>query len=221
MEERYLRNLGALTERECALLRTKKVFVAGCGGLGGHSIDMLLRLGVGELTVADGDVFEPSNLNRQLLSDVNVIGHSKAETAAIRARAVNPQVRFTAVAEYVSPVNVAALLRGCDAVIDALDNIPSRKLLSEACARAAIPYVYGAIQGWVAQAAVILPGCGLMDTLYPQGAELGSKSSLACTPALCAALQTALCVKLLCGRQVEAGRLYLFDLLNMELETVF
>ena len=49
MEERYLRNLGALTERECALLRTKKVFVAGCGGLGGHSIDMLLRLGVGEL----------------------------------------------------------------------------------------------------------------------------------------------------------------------------
>ena len=47
MEERYIRNIGALTEQECAVLRTKTVFVAGCGGLGGYLIEMLLRLGVG------------------------------------------------------------------------------------------------------------------------------------------------------------------------------
>ena len=52
MEERYIRNLGALTERECALLRTKTVFVAGCGGLGGYLIEMLLRLGVGTIRAA-------------------------------------------------------------------------------------------------------------------------------------------------------------------------
>lgn len=68
MDERYIRNLGALTEEEYALLRSKTVFVAGCGGLGGYLIEMLLRIGVGEIRAADGDVFEASNLNRQLLS---------------------------------------------------------------------------------------------------------------------------------------------------------
>ena len=67
MDERYVRNLGALSERECNLLRTKTVFVAGCGGLGGYLIEMLLRLGVGTIRAADGDAFEASNLNRQLL----------------------------------------------------------------------------------------------------------------------------------------------------------
>ena len=54
MEERYIRNLGALSEAECALLREKTVLVAGCGGLGGYLIEMLLRLGVGEIRAADG-----------------------------------------------------------------------------------------------------------------------------------------------------------------------
>ena len=74
MDERYVRNLGALTEQECNLLRTKTVFVAGCGGLGGYLIEMLLRLGVGTICAADGDVFEASNLNRQLLSSRRLWG---------------------------------------------------------------------------------------------------------------------------------------------------
>ena len=82
MEERYIRNLGALTEQECALLHTKTVFVAGCGGLGGYLIEMLLRLGVGTIRAADGDAFEASNLNRQLLSSPQTLGQSKAEAAA-------------------------------------------------------------------------------------------------------------------------------------------
>ena len=85
MEERYIRNLGALTEQECARLRTKTVFVAGCGGLGGYLIEMLLRLGVGAIRAADGDVFEASNLNRQLLSSTRNLGRSKAAAAANRA----------------------------------------------------------------------------------------------------------------------------------------
>ena len=84
MEERYIRNLGALTEQECAQLRTKTVFVAGCGGLGGYLIEMLLRLGVGAIRAADGDVFEASNLNRQLLSSTRNLGRSKAEAAQDR-----------------------------------------------------------------------------------------------------------------------------------------
>ena len=123
MEERYIRNLGALTEAECVLLREKTVLVAGCGGLGGYLIEMLLRLGVGEIRAADGDRFEASNLNRQLLSAPSLLGRSKAETAAERAAAVNPDVRFVAVPEFVTEANVDELVRGCDAVLDALDNL--------------------------------------------------------------------------------------------------
>lgn len=220
MEERYIRNLGALSEAECAMLRSKTVFIAGCGGLGGYLIEMLLRLGVGEIRAADGDRFEASNLNRQLLSAPGLLGKAKAEAAAERAAAVNPELRFVAVPEFVTEENVHRLIRGCDAVLDALDNIASRHVLAKACAEAKIPMIHGAICGWSAQAAIVMPGDGLIERIYPEGAALKSKASLSFTPPFCAALQTALCVRLLTGRKVEAGKLYVADLLDMELESL-
>ena len=221
MEERYIRNLGALTERECALLRTKTVFVAGCGGLGGYLIEMLLRLGVGTIRAADGDSFEASNLNRQLLSSPQALGHSKAEAAAARAALVNPDVHFVPIPEFLTEENAADLIRGCDAVLDALDNIGARRILARACAQEGIPLVHGAICGWSAQAAVVMPGDDLIDRFYPEGARLGSKTSLSFTPPFCAAMQAALCARLLAGRPVETGRLYMADLLDMEMESIF
>ena len=119
-----------------------------------------------------------------------------------------------------SDANVHGLLKGCDVVLDGLDNIQSRKILAAACAEAKIPYIYGAISGWVAQAAISLPGDHLIETLYPENTVLKDKSVLSFTPALCASLQTSLCVKLLVGRPVETGTIYYFDLLNQEFETV-
>ena len=221
MDERYIRNLGALTEEECALLRTKTVFVAGCGGLGGYLVEMLLRLGVGEIRAADGDAFEASNLNRQLLSSPSALGQPKAEAAAARAALVNPDIRFVPIPEFVTEENAAQLIRGCDAVLDALDNIRARRMLAHACAEAGIPLIHGAICGWSAQAAVIMPGDDLIDRIYPEGARLGSKTSLSFTPPFCAAMQAALCTRLLVGRPVESGRLTMADLLDMEMENIF
>ena len=221
MEERYIRNLGALTEQECAVLRTKTVLVAGCGGLGGYLIEMLLRLGVGTLRAADGDCFEASNLNRQLLSSPLSLGQSKADAAARRAALVNPDVRFVPISQFVMTENAAELIQGCDAVLDALDNIQARRLLAHACAEAGIPLIHGAICAWSAQAAVVMPGDDLIDRIYPEGVSLSSKASLSFTPPFCAALQTALCTRLLTGRPLETGRLYVADLLNMELESLF
>ena len=221
MDERYIRNLGALTERECNLLRTKTVFVAGCGGLGGYLVEMLLRLGVGTIRAADGDAFEASNLNRQLLSSPQALGMPKAEAAAARAALVNPDVRFVPIPEFVTEENAARLIRGCDAVLDALDNIQARRILARACAEEGIPMIHGAICGWSAQAAVILPGDDLIDRIYPEGARLGSKTSLSFTPPFCAAMQAALCTRLLVGRPVESGRLMMADLLDMEMENIF
>ena len=221
MEERYIRNLGALTEQECAVLRTKTVLVAGCGGLGGYLIEMLLRLGVGTIRAADGDCFEASNLNRQLLSSPLSLGQSKVDAAARRAALVNPDVRFVPISQFVMTENAAELIQGCDAVLDALDNIQARRLLAHACAEAGIPLIHGAICAWSAQAAVVMPGDDLIDRIYPEGVSLSSKASLSFTPPFCAALQTALCTRLLTGRSLETGRLYVADLLNMELESLF
>ena len=68
---------------------------------------------------------------------------------------------------------------------------------------------------------VVMPGDDLIDRIYPEGVSLSSKASLSFTPPFCAALQTALCTRLLTGRPLETGRLYVADLLNMELESLF
>ena len=220
MKARYERNVPALTEAECEALRRKRVLVVGCGGLGGHLIEMLARIGIGALRVVDGDVFEPSNLNRQLLSEVPTLGLSKAKAAATRINRVNPEVEVEAVTENMTEVNVHELLQGCDAVLDGLDNIESRRVLASACTRAGIPYIYGAVNGWVAQAAISMPGDHLVDILYPKDVVIKNKSVLSFTPALCASVQVSLCVKLLVGRAVETGTVCYFDLLNQEFETI-
>ena len=185
MEERYIRSLGALTEQECDTLHRKTVFVAGCGGLGGYLIEMLLRLGVGTIRAADGDCFEASNLNRQLLSSPLSLGQAKADAAARRAALVNPDVRFVPISQFVMTENAAELIQGCDAVLDALDNIQARRLLAHACAEAGIPLIHGAICAWSAQAAVVMPGDDLIDRIYPEGVSLSSKASLSFTPPFC------------------------------------
>lgn len=133
---------------------------------------------------------------------------------------MNPAVAVEAVEGFLTKDNADALVAGCDMVMDALDNIPSRKILAAACERAGIPYIYGAIQGWVAQAAISMPGDGLIGKLFPEEVEIRDKSVLSFTPALCASMQTALCVKMLTGRAVETGTIFYFDLLNQEFETI-
>lgn len=220
MERRYARNVPALTEAECVLLRTKRVAVIGCGGLGGHIIDQLCRIGIGAIRAVDGDCFEETNLNRQLLSQVPLLGSGKAEAACMHAGRVNPQVQMDAVSEYLTAANADGLIMSCDLVIDALDNIPSRKILASACSKAGIPYVYGAIAGWVAQAGISMPGDGLIETLYPEDTVLADKSVLSFTPALCASMQVSLATKLLVGRPVSTGTVFYFDLLNQEFESI-
>ena len=220
MLPRYERNIPSLTMEESELLRTKTVAVIGCGGLGGYIIEQLARLGIGMIRIVDGDVFEESNLNRQLFSDVNVLGKPKTEVSRARIAAVNPEVHVQSLYGYLVEDNAEAFLNGCDAVVGALDNIYTRRVIEKTCEKLGIPYIYGAIHGWVAQAAVDMPGQRLIEKMYPEGAAFKDKSSLSFTPGLCASLQTALCVKLLVGRPVQTGTIFYFDMLEQEFETI-
>ena len=159
-------------------------------------------------------------MNRQLLSTASSIGRSKAEAAAARIREINPDVHAQTFPVFLDAANANELITGCDGVLDALDNIESRRILAEACDAEGIPYVYGAISGWVAQAAISMPGDRLMERLYPEDAQVRDKSALSFTPALCATMQACLCVKLLTGRPVESGKLHYVDLLCEEYEKI-
>lgn len=213
---RYSRNVPALSEAECAALQEKTVAVIGCGGLGGYLMEYLARIGVGSIRCVDGDVFEESNLNRQLLSSVSLLGTSKAKAAAERIKSINPDVQATVFPVFLEETNARELIAGCDAVLDALDSINARRVLAKACREENIPYLYGAIAGWVAQAAICMPDEDLIDKLYPEDTALKDKSVLSFTPALCAAMQASLCVKLLAGKPVETGILHYADLLYEE-----
>lgn len=100
------RNAGFVTADEQAKLRGARVFIPGVGGMGGAAFMALVRAGVGHFTIADLDIFEVTNLNRQLFATIDKIGASKAATAADTARQINPEVEITVMgAEWVDALD--------------------------------------------------------------------------------------------------------------------
>ena len=215
--ERYSRQQAIVGDGGQARLSEKRVLIVGCGGLGGHLIENMLRIGVGHIVAVDPDRFEQSNLNRQLLSTVPLLGSSKTEAAAARAKAVNPEVDLRAVPEALSSQNADELVQGCDLVLDGLDNVSDRLLLEDVCARHRVPLVHGAIWGELVQAAVVPPGSGMLHALYGNDAfGEETKTSIAYTPACCAAIQCAQALKLLLGeRPTLWGKLLQLNLATM------
>lgn len=220
MDLRYSRNLPALTEADCTRLQTKRALIVGCGGLGGYLIETLARVGIGTLRVVDGDVFDATNLNRQMLCTPDLLGTPKAQAARMRIHSINPAVVVDDHAVFLTPQNAAELVSDCDIVLDALDTIEGRRCLYKAAQQANIPYVYGAISGWVAQAALFLPDDAGIPALYPEGTRLSERSVLSFTPPLCAAMQSALAIQHLCEKSPENNVLHYVDLSTMEFETI-
>lgn len=222
--ERYSRNVMALSEEECDSLFSKRVTVVGCGGLGGYVIEMLSRAGVGYLRVIDGDVFEESNLNRQILSSMDVLGEEKVLVAARRVKSVNPLVTIEPHHELLDDGSAHRLLEGSDCVVDCLDNLESRFFLGRACQQMELPLVYGAIAGWYGQLCTVFPGDASYETVYNDASGTSEHThlgNLGPTAACMAALQTAETLKVLLGRPgVVRNRLLMIDLLGGSFEDV-
>ncbi|MDX9942718.1 MAG: HesA/MoeB/ThiF family protein [Bacteroidales bacterium] len=222
--ERYIRNERMLSPEENRRLRTLRVAIVGCGGLGGYIIEMLARLGVGHLTLIDGDVFEPSNLNRQIFSTPNNLGEPKAREAKNRVRAINPEVTTEAVYEFLTDNNAAQILAGHNLIIDALDNIQSRRIVEKAAESLNTPLVFGAIAGWYAQVCTILPGDRMVQKIFPDEVNKGAETLLgnpSFTPALAASIQVAEALKVLLGKgQLLRNKLLMIDLLEHHYEVV-
>ncbi len=218
---RYSRNGTTIGLEGQRRLHAARVAVVGCGGLGGYLLEELARAGVGCLVAIDGDSFDETNLNRQLLATIETLGRPKAEVAAERIALINPAVQVIACRTRLDARNAAGLLAGCDAVADGLDSVPSRLELAAACEGLGLPLVHGSIAGWFGLASTQLPGGRGLKELYSDvGATKGIELALgnpAFTPAIAASLEVAEICKLLTGAGAAlAGKLLSLDLRDME-----
>mgnify|MGYP001067674407 CR=1 FL=1 len=219
-DERYSRNMNMLTAEENELLKEACVAVVGCGGLGGGIIEMLGRLGVGRIIAVDGDVFEPSNLNRQLLSHTQNMGVSKAQAAVERMQLVNPEIQVVPVKKVLTAENGPALLQDAKIMVDAVDSIDTRLMLQKMAETMGIPLVHGAIGGWYGQVITVMPGDRTLDLIYGQRLHHGIEKELgnpSFTPAAVGAIQVSEVLKLLIDRgPVLRHRMLYLDLYEQD-----
>ncbi len=232
--ERYSRHLllpqvGAEDQRR---LQQARVLILGAGGLGSPAAFYLAAAGVGHLRLADDDVVERSNLQRQILHTDASVGQPKVASARERLLALNPHLDVEAVQARATSENIDALLDGVDVVLDGSDNFPLRYLLNDACIKHALPLVYGAVERFTGQVSVFDAGrqrghAPCYRCLFPEPppAEFAPNCAeagvLGVLPGMVGLLQATEVLKLLLGiGEPLAGRLLSFDALGMRFREV-
>ena len=208
-------------------LEASCVLLVGAGGLGSPAAYYLAAAGIGTLRLADDDVVDRSNLQRQILHTDARIGMPKVESAAIALSALNPRTRIEAIRERITSDNVERLLDGVDVVIDGADNFPARYLLNDACVKLGKPLVYGAVHRFEGQASVFDAGrqrgvapcyrCLFPEPPPPEAAPNCAEAGvLGVLPGVIGLLQATEAIKLLLGiGEPLRGRLLQFDALAM------
>jgi molybdopterin/thiamine biosynthesis adenylyltransferase len=206
--ERYARNMRTFSPGDQAALLKAQAGVVGLGGLGGTVTEILARMGVGRLTLIDGDRFEDSNLNRQLFSSTAGLGRGKAKAARRRVGRINPSIDVTAHSQFFNPQNARALLGGCDVVVDCLDTLRCRFEVEDACRAIGRPLVSAAVAGASGHVTTIFPQDRGLRLIYgePQNLPLkGAETTLGTVPYsvfLLASLECAEVTKIILGRGV-------------------
>ncbi len=218
--KRYSRQLPILGIEGQKKLKNTRVLVAGVGGLGSVEAIYLAAVGVRKLVLADNDVVELSNLNRQILHWTDDIGKAKPVSAAEKLKKLNPNVEIEVVTEGITRDNVEELLKRVDIVIDGLDNWETRFLIDEAAYRLGKPYVYAGIHGFQGQVTVIVPGetpC-LRCVLPPKLKTPSQVPVIGSVVGLVGSIAVTELVKLVTGiGEVAKGKMLVVDAYSMEM----
>jgi len=224
---RYQRHLllPEIGEQGQQRLKAARVLVVGAGGLGCPAALYLAAAGIGHLCIADADRVEVSNLHRQVLYDMRDLGALKAEVAAAKLGAMNPDIVVEALPLRVNAGNALELCGEADVVLDGSDRLATRYLTNDACVIRKRPWVSAAIHRFEGHAMVYVPGAGPCyrclfaqadDSLVPNCAEAGVLGVL---PGVLGCLQATEAIKLILGLGTSpAGRFLTYDALAMKFQ---
>lgn len=202
-------------------LLASRVLIIGLGGLGSPAAMYLAASGVGNLVLVDHDRVDLTNLQRQIVHATERVGQDKVASAAQGLDALNPGVRVTTINQKLEGAALEEQIQQVDAVVDTTDNFASRFAINEACMRAGKPLISGAVVRFEGQVAVFPPGGPCYRCLYAEGGgpdeACATLGVLAPAAGIIGSIQAVETIKVLLGiGQTLAGRLLLFDALNME-----
>lgn len=225
-KQRYSRHtlLPEVGEEGQAKLLDSKVLLVGAGGLGSPAALYLAAAGVGTIGIVDFDVVDASNLQRQILHNVDRIGQAKVDSAREMLQALNPDVKIEPYRERLSADNVLDILAGYDVVVDGGDNFPTRYLVNDASLHLRIPVVHGSIFRFEGQASVFKPYEGpCYRCLFPQppppelAPSCAEAGVLGVLPGIIGSIEAMEAIKLLLGiGEPLIGKLLTYDALEEE-----
>jgi len=225
-DARYARHL-ALPEigrRGQQRLGESRILVVGAGGLGSPAALYLAAAGVGTLGIADYDVVDVSNLQRQVLHDTSRVGARKTDSAAATIAGLNPGVVVDTYPDRVTASNIADIAAGYDVIVDGTDSFPARYLLNDAALNLRVPVVHGSVLRFEGQLTVVHPYEGPCyrcvfpepppPELSPSCAEAGVLGAI---PGVIGSLQAVEAIKIVLDiGEPLVGRLLVFDGLAAE-----
>ncbi|GAM08000.1 putative adenylyltransferase/sulfurtransferase MoeZ [Geobacter sp. OR-1] len=229
-KERYSRHLmleGVGSTGQERLL-AGKVLVIGAGGLGSPATLYLAAAGIGTLGVADADIVELSNLQRQILHTTADIGSPKTASARRKLEAINPETKLIPYQLRVARDNIPELLNGYDFVLDCTDNFETKFLINDACVLAGKPYSHGGILRFSGQTMTVAPGrSACYRCIFPEQPD--DSTALACSragvigvlPGVIGTIQATEAIKHLLGiGEPLLNRMLTYDSLRMKFREI-
>jgi molybdopterin/thiamine biosynthesis adenylyltransferase len=220
--ERYKRQISLFGQEGQEKLKDAKVFIAGAGGLGSPVSIYLAVAGVGTIVLADKDVVELTNLNRQILHYDSDIGKKKTRSAMEKLSQLNPDIHVNVIDTTIDEGNVTSLVGDADGIVDAVDNFPTRYLLNETALEKNIPLFHGAIRGLFGQATTIVPGkTGCLRCIFPEPPPREVSPVVGLTAGFIGVVQATEVLKYLLGcGELLTNRLFLWDGMQVRVEEV-
>ena len=228
--ERYsrhiiLKEIGVKGQKK---LLAGKVLIIGAGGLGAPAAMYLAAAGVGTIGIADADVVDLSNLQRQVIHTTNDIGKKKVESAAETMRAINPDVTVNTYYDFVNSTNIMDMIADYDFILDGTDNFPTKFLINDACVMANKPFSHAGIIRFKGQLTTVIPHEGpcyrcIFKNPPPKDAVPTCKQAgvIGAMGGVIGSLQAMEAVKYLTGTgELLSGYLLTYDALKMEFHKV-
>jgi len=196
-----------------------KVLIIGAGGLGSPAALYLAAAGVGTIGIADADVVDISNLQRQVIHHTPDLGKPKVDSAREKMEALNPDVKVVTYPCWMRADNISQVVDGYDFVIDGTDNFAAKFLINDACVLAGKPYSHGGILHFIGQTMTVLPGqspcyrCIFPDPPPPGAIPTCAQAGvIGVLPGVIGTIQATEAIKYLLGvGKLLTGRLLVYD----------